>query len=136
MDWGLFGLLILGCLAMTLLSICLQRREYEYKKQIGYRFVPGDFKCTSRNAIKLSVAGLLIGFITAMTGIGAGVISNALLLKIDMHPRVASETAQFLGVPICFGASIFLLIYNQLRLDYGIVQAILVIAGTFIGIHF
>ena len=46
-DWVLFASLLVFALAMTILAICLQRREYEYKKKIGYNFVPGDFKCTT-----------------------------------------------------------------------------------------
>ena len=106
---------------MTLLASCLQRKEYEYKKQIGYQFVPGDFKCTGRNVINLTITGCIIGFITALTGIGPGVMTNAVFLRLDMHPRMAAETGQALGVPIAFSASICMLIYNQLRIDYGIV---------------
>lgn len=91
-DWVLYGSLIAGCLAITVLSVCLQRREYEFKKQLGYEFVPGDFKCTTRNALGLTWLGCLFGFMTAMTGIGPGVMTNALMLKLDVHPLVAGET--------------------------------------------
>ena len=40
----------------------------------------------------LTITGLLIGIISAITGIGPGVMVNAVLLKLDMHPRVAAET--------------------------------------------
>lgn len=97
---------------MTIIAVVVQRKEYEHKKKIGYEFVPGDFKCTARNVIKLPIFGAIIGFITALSGIGPGVMTNAILLKLDVHPRVATETGQLLGVYIAYGATICMLIYN------------------------
>ena len=120
---------------MTCLAIYLQRRQYEYKKEIGYQFVPGDLKCTGSNVAKLSLVGCIIGFITALTGIGAGVMTNAVLLRLDVHPLVASETGQAMGGLISFSASLCSLIYGQLKPDYGLVQAALAIIGTLIGMQ-
>ena len=77
---------------MTLLAIYLQRKEYEHKKQIGYQFVLGDLKCTKYNVLLLTLTGFAIGMTAAITGIGPGVMVNAVLLRLDMHPRVAAET--------------------------------------------
>ena len=135
LDWSLYGLLILAGVSMTLYAICMQRKDYEYKKQIGYLFVPGDLKCTNKNAIILTLLGCLIGIISAITGLGAGVMINVILLRLDIHPRVAAETGQFMGLPIGWGAAICMLIYGQLRIDYAIVQGILTIVATHIGIQ-
>ena len=97
--------------------------------------MPGDFKCTKRNVINLTIAGCLIGFVTALTGIGPGVMTNVVLLRLDMHPLVAAETGQALGIPIAFASSICMLIYGRLKIDYGILQAILTIIATFIGMY-
>ena len=48
---------------MTLLAVMVQRKEYAYKKKIGYEFVTGDFECTLKNAISLPLAACFIGFI-------------------------------------------------------------------------
>lgn len=85
-DWVLYAALITFALLMTLLSVCLQRKEYEYKKSINYEFVPGDFKCTTRNAIKLPLYAMLCGFLTASTGTGPGALFNTLLLQLGCHP--------------------------------------------------
>jgi len=42
--------------------------------------VPGDFKCTKANAIKLPLYGVLGGFLVASTGTSAGGFYNTLLL--------------------------------------------------------
>ena len=97
---------------MTLIAVKMQRREYEYKKKIGYEFVPGDFECTFRSVIKLPIFGCGIGFITALSGIGPGVMTNAVLLKLGCHPRVSTETGQLLGAYIAYAATICMLFYN------------------------
>ena len=52
----------------------------------------GDLKCTKYNVLLLTLTGFLIGLISAITGIGPGVMANAVLLSLDVHPRVAAET--------------------------------------------
>ena len=79
-DWALFTTLITLGLVMTLLAICIQVREYEHKKKLGYTFVPGDFKCTTTNAIKLPLYGIICGFLCSSTGTGSGAFFNTLLL--------------------------------------------------------
>ena len=97
---------------MTLIAVFMQRREYEYKKKIGYEFVTGDFECTFSSVIKLPLFGWAIGFITALSGIGPGVMSNVVLMKLNVHPRVATETGQLLGAYIAYAATICMIIYN------------------------
>ena len=60
--------------------------EYEYKKKINYEFVPGDFKCTTQNALKLPLIAIICGFLTASTGTGPGALFNTLLLQLGCHP--------------------------------------------------
>ena len=52
----------------------------------------GDVKCTKSTVSLLTITGFLIGMLSAITGIGAGVMVNAVLLRLDVHPRVATET--------------------------------------------
>ena len=99
-------------LLFTSIAIHIQRKEYEHKKISGYTFVIGDLKCTTQNVIKLPILACCIGFVTALTGIGPGAMTNAILLKLDLHPRIAAETGSLLGVYIAFGATICMLVYG------------------------
>ena len=72
----------------------------------------GDLKCTTRNVIKLPIVAFIIGFATALSGFGPGVMCNAVLLSLDVHPKVAVETGQLLGNYIAYGATICMLIYG------------------------
>ena len=97
-DWTMLGILFVCCLIMTIIGAMVQRKEYAHKVAIGYEFVTGDFECTLKNAIRLPFAGFIIGFSTGLCGIGPGVMINAILLQLNVHPRVAGETGQLLGI--------------------------------------
>ena len=133
-DWSIFIALIILALAFTIYSIWLQRKEYEYKKSIDYQFVPGDFKCTQRNALKLPAVAVIGGFLTASTGTGPGPLFNILLVHLNCHPQVATSTGQFLGTFTSFASAICMLIYQQLDIEYTIPINIFTIFGTLIGI--
>ena len=79
-DWALYIMLLVLGLVMTLLAVCIQTREYEHKKHVGYTFVPGDFKCTRTNGFKLPLYGVICGLLCSSTGSGAGAFYNTLLL--------------------------------------------------------
>ena len=111
-DWVLFASLLIFALAMTILAIFMQRREYEYKKKISYNFVPGDFKCTTWNAFKLPIYGFMVGMICAATGVGSGAFYNTLLVQLDLHPQVATATGQYLGTITGLAATICMFIYG------------------------
>ena len=85
-DWALFSSLLVFALVMTILAICIQRREYESKKRMNYTFVPGDLKCTTKNSIKLPIYGVMCGFLCAATGTGSGAFYNTLLMQLDLNP--------------------------------------------------
>ena len=132
-DWGLLGVLILGGLLMTLLAVFMLRREYSYKKSIGFTFVTGDLKCTTRNAVKLPVAALITGFVSALSGLGAGISLQAVLLGLQVPPRVSNETAQVIGTYIGVSATVAVLIDNAIALDYAFVFMSMVILGALAG---
>ena len=134
-DWSIFIALIIVAFAVTLYSVWLQRNEYEYKKSIQYQFVPGDFKCTQRNAFKLPAVAVLGGFLTASTGTGPGPLFNILLVRLNCHPQVATSTGQFLGTFTSFASAVCMLIYQQLDIEYTIPINIFTIIGTLIGIN-
>ena len=80
MDWSLFVILLIASLIMTLIAVIVQRKEYCLKRQIGYKFVTGDFQCTLKNVIGLPFAACCIGFITALSGFGTSPMIIAILL--------------------------------------------------------
>ena len=89
-DWLLFFLLIILSTVITAIAIIILRRDYEYKKSIEFPFVQGDFKATNGNIIKLTLIGLIGGFIVGSVGIGIGTLFIPVLIQLDVHPIVAT----------------------------------------------
>ena len=50
-----------------------------------------------------------------------------------MHPRVANETGQLLGVNVAYSSTICMLIYGQVRVDYSMVCNFMTVVGTILG---
>lgn len=132
-DWTLFGSLILFAAILTVLAAFMQMREYAYKQKVGYHFTQGDFKCTTSNAIRLPLCAVVVGFINAVTGIGPGTMIHAILLQLDLHPKVAGNTAHWLGVYIAMASTICQLIYGQIPVDYAAVINVFTVIGTLFG---
>ena len=79
-DFAFFGCLIGLGLVFTIIGRAVVVSEYEQKKSLGYKFVPGDFVCTPCNSIKLPLTALFGGIAAAALGIGAGLIFNPVII--------------------------------------------------------
>lgn len=132
-DWSLLAALIGFATALTVLAAFMQMREYAFKQRIGYHFTQGDFKCTTKNAIRLPLCAVIVGFVNAVTGIGPGTMIHTILLQLDLHPKVAGNTAHWLGVYIAMASTICQLIYGQIPVDYATVINIFTVIGTLFG---
>lgn len=57
----------------------------------------------------------------------------AILLQLDLHPRVAGSTSQWLGVLISTASSICMLVYGMIPIDYAVVINSFTAMGTLYG---
>lgn len=127
--------LIVFAIFLTVLAVKIQIREYAHKQKVGYNFTRGDFVCTPKNATCLSLVAAVVGFINAVTGIGPGIMLYAILLQLDLHPRVAGNSSQWLGVLISLASSICMLIYGMIPIDYAVVINSFTMMGTLYGMQ-
>lgn len=71
-------------------------KDYEEKQMSGYQFQEGDIVWTFKTTSVLLIISFIGGAITAIVGIGGGVIYTPLLLEFDVHPKVTTTTSLFL----------------------------------------
>lgn len=135
-DWVLFGTLIVLSTLITVTAIAILRKEYEYKKSIDYPFVQGDFKCTNRSALKLTLVGLGGGFVVGSVGIGIGTLFIPVLIQLDLHAVVATQTAHYVSMMTNIAAAIIVILMKRLFIEYSIIINILVVCGSFPGIFY
>ena len=100
------------------------------KKKVGFRFVKGDLKYTTKTLITQNVVNFAVGFSNALAGVGPGVMLQVIMMKMNMHPMVAERTGNLVAGVITTSSSICALYYQELPLDYGAVFGISAIIAT------
>ena len=70
-----------------------------------------------------------------MCGIGPGLLFNAVMIQLDMHPDVASATGMYLTMYTTIAATINVLINQKLNIPYAAMITIFTIIGTMPGLY-
>ena len=134
-DWALFGILVVASACITLVAILHLRKEYAFKKSIGYPFVKGDFECTNRNAIILTSIGICGGLAMGGLGCGIGIFFIPALIRLDIHPIVATQTAHFFSGSSGIAYALVVIILKRLNVPYTLLVTFFTILGSLPGIH-
>lgn len=93
---GLFVVQLLIQFAMGVWAVQYMRGSYTRKVAAGYRFHETDTQFTLSNAIFLSAATFVGGFLSAFLGVGGATIYNPLLIALNKHPQVANATGMYI----------------------------------------
>jgi len=94
--WVIYILFVLICSACVYYSYKQVGIDYNLKKGSGYEFKEGDLYWTPKTTIVLLIISFCGGVITAIVGIGGGVVYTPLLLEFGVHPKVTTSTSLFL----------------------------------------
>ena len=109
------------------------KKEFNYRKDIGYKFLPSDIIWNNRNIFKFSLIGLVTGILSGTLGLGGGLILVPLLLSFDVQPLIATSTSLmvvlFESLSVCFQS----ILLGVLNIDYLIICPILSSIGGLIG---
>ena len=135
-DWTLFAVLQVICIIMTALGIWVLKREYQEKVDCGYNFVQGDLEATPKNLATLVLISFFGAMASAFCGIGPGNIFCPILIMIGINPVVATATGMYVTMFTTLSASIMLLIFKKINLEYSLYIQIMTIAGSLPGIFF
>lgn len=122
----------------SILMICLTVRMYLRAKKIRSNLRDGDplnFSSElSRNRVLIGMMGsLTAGIISALVGIGGGLIKVPVLNELGLSPVLASGTGSFMVLFTSISTTVQFLFYQRLDLNLGIVFFIIGFCTSLLG---
>ena len=84
--------------------------------------------------IRVNILGVLVGIVSAMLGIGGGVIVAPVFLQLGLEPSESSATTSFVTLFTSFTNLIKYMLIGSIIWDYSIFSCIAGIGGFYIGL--
>ena len=115
-------------------TVKLLNHEHEVKSScLSYNFIKSDIKWDLQNIKKSLILGFLIGFTSAILGVGGAVITSPVLIGLGFDAREATYTATFIAVFTSIAGSIQYMVAGVVRWDYWAISLSLGLGGLWIG---
>lgn len=112
------------------------KNEYAAKVDCGYEFSPGDLEATPRNISILLGISWFGAAAAAFCGVGPGFIFGPILVLIGIEAQVATATGMYVTMFTCLSATISVIIFKKIYLEYAIYVQLMTFTATFPGIFF
>ncbi len=89
MIWWIFTFIFIP-ISFVIIYILIKHYSHEYDEKIRcrYEFLPNDFKWDAKTALIFNFIGFFVGILSAMLGIGGGILMGPLLLAFKVEPIV------------------------------------------------
>jgi uncharacterized membrane protein YfcA len=132
--WTVFMGFIIFCLIFSHISYNKIREDEDKRVFIGNseEFRIGSAK-TAEKIYKILFVCLLGGVISGMLGVGGGLVMTPLMLELEVIPKIAASTTNFLLVFTASAGSFLFILSKQLIWDYAVVYAILCGTASLVG---
>lgn len=134
MYWSLYGFLVLFGLCMSVVSVLIQKHEYELKKRIGWRFTPCDYKHSLKSALGFPLCAFIFSFTSILVGFTPAFFFVPLLLANHLQLESVIMTNAILSVFSTFCATLLNVIFRRIPFDYQLADALFAAVGTVAGI--
>lgn len=82
-------------------------KEFNIKTLYGYNFNDHDIKWTRYTRDILVMSAIITGTLSALTGMGGGIIYAPVLLALNIHPSVSTSTATLFNFFSSLSTAIF-----------------------------
>lgn len=109
-------------------------KESEEKNKLKMAINESDFKYDKDLIIRINILGVFVGTLSAMLGIGGGIIVAPVLLSLGLEPSEASATTSFVTLFTSFMNLIKYMMIGSIVWDYAIVACIAGCIGFYIGL--
>jgi uncharacterized membrane protein YfcA len=135
LDWTLLILLILFELVMTFVAILVDKRDYELKKELNWKFYPGDYHFNWRNVWVFPVCALGFSFTAILLGFTPAFLYITMLLQFELPPPVVVYTNACLTMFSTFCSTVIAFLFGTMPIDYFVIGLICSLVGSIPGIY-
>ena len=131
--WFLFILFFILSLIIDYMSLLHVQHEYNYRISIAFPYDEKDINWTFDKSLKISLTGLISGFIAGIIGIGGGVVLGPILLSMGIYPVVSTVTTNFLVLITSSSTTLQFILFNMLNFEYAFISVFFSSLGSIFG---
>jgi len=118
--WALFSSNFPILVLVTLFALQKLKKDYNTKCKIGYPFVDGDVKWTTRMGFIFPIAAIVAGIMAGLLGVGGGLVKGPLMLEMGILPQIAASTSAYMIVFTASSAFVQYLIMGSIPWQPGL----------------
>ena len=116
--WGIYALFIIYISLMAVLGSWVVISEQKAKKAAGWEFSEHEVQWSLKKILLAHLISLLIGFSSAIAGIGGGTLLNPVLTSWGYLPRATSSSVMLLIFTSKLVTAFLFILSGQLLYDY------------------
>lgn len=133
--WTVLAAFCLLCIIFILWNSHYALWEHMEKISTKYKFSDGDMRWTKQKVVYVTVIAFFGGLLSAIVGVGGGIIFSPLLVSLDMHPTVAVSTAIYIETYMVLTTNVQYAMNNALYGWYGLFLGSFSLVGTILGLY-
>ena len=131
--WLLVAALLSVCLALTVISININKGEQKIKIKYNINYIETDPLYEGKNLRTLVIIGFFGGFVAGALGLGGGSVYNPAFLEMGIHPKTASATGMFLVLISTINSVTMNTLNGYLDIPYGLWVSSFALLGSIAG---
>ena len=135
-DWTLFVVLQLICLIFLGIGVFLLYKDFQERTAAGYQFIEGDLEANPKNLTNMIMISFFGAIFAAFSGLGPGMIFSPALIIIGIESRVATATGMYLTMFTTLAATIQVMVFNKINMEYALYIQVMTVIGSFLGLFF
>lgn len=119
----------------TTLTLIILRKEYYYKKEVGWKFNDHDLHITFKGISSLIFFSFIGSLVSAFLGVGPAVVLAPIMLKEGLTPNRSAATCVYIAMYSTLASTIVVMIYGNMVYDYAISLIVVSIIGGLVGTY-
>jgi uncharacterized membrane protein YfcA len=133
LDGAILVFFFVLMVSLSLLGVCINRREQALKVKVGRGLVPSDIRYRGSQLVYLLFFAFCGGWVSGAIGLGGSSIFNPLMISMGVPPLVATSTAMYMILYSSTASTVIYFTYGALDLPYAAWISLWCSLGVLIG---